>query len=63
MTIMREIDVHLEFDPNGKRDKIRIEVASSDRGPLSAQDIIDAVSDVLIMEWDVISFDSPKLDS
>lgn len=61
--MVREIDVHIEFDPNGKRDKVRIEVASSDKGPLSAQDIIDAISDVLIMEWDVISFDNPRLDS
>lgn len=55
--------INVEFTVSEKDlSKVGIIVESDDGKDLSAQDILDAISDVLLMEWDHIT-NTPLLDS
>lgn len=59
----RQINVELNIQ-QGNYAKVAILVEAPDGKDLSAQEIIDAVSDVLIMEWEIHNFQSlSTLDS
>lgn len=50
--IPRYIHVELQLKEEGGLDEVGIYVASEDGADLTAQEIIDAVADTLLREWD-----------
>lgn len=62
MTEPRSINVEIYLQDD-TRSKVGIIIQSDDGEELTAQDILDAVSDVLIQNYDIHELEPVKLDS
>lgn len=58
----REINVQLSYNQKDLN-QVLIKVASADKKKMTAQEILDAVSDVLLVDWEIVEFTPQDLDS